>query len=398
MVAEDSSALPRSLIVMMAVACGLSVANLYYSQPLLAEIERDLHVSVRAVSLIPMFTQLGYATGMLLFVPLGDMLERRKVIGLLLVAVAGALVIAALATNLVWLLAASLLIGITTIVPQLIVPFAATLAKPSERGRVVGTVMSGLLVGVLLARTVSGFVGAHFGWRAMYFIAAALMLFLACVLALVLPNSEPNFDGSYKQLMRSLVELARKEPVLREAAFIGAMLFAAFSVFWTTLVFLLERPPYLYGSRAAGLFGLIGAAGALGASLSGRLADRITPRRIVCLAILVTMLSYIVFWLFGYHLYGLILGVVLLDVGGASGQVSNQTRIYNLSTQAHNRVNTVYMVTYFVGGALGSTLGAWSWSVYGWSGVCAAGLLPLILAFAVYLFTGRERTLNDDSG
>jgi MFS family permease len=210
MVAEDSSALPRSLIVMMAVACGLSVANLYYSQPLLAEIERDLHVSVRAVSLIPMFTQLGYATGMLLFVPLGDMLERRKVIGLLLVAVAGALVIAALATNLVWLLAASLLIGITTIVPQLIVPFAATLAKPSERGRVVGTVMSGLLVGVLLARTVSGFVGAHFGWRAMYFIAAALMLFLACVLALVLPNSEPNFDGSYKQLMRSLVELARR--------------------------------------------------------------------------------------------------------------------------------------------------------------------------------------------
>jgi predicted MFS family arabinose efflux permease len=375
----------RSLIVLMAVACGLSAANLYYSQPLLADIARQFNSSIREIGFIPMFTQIGYALGMLLFVPLGDMVERRRLILLMLGAVACALCLAALSPNLVWLIASSLLIGVTTIVPQLLVPFAAQMARPSERGRVVGSVMSGLLIGILLARTVSGFIGAQLGWRAMYWMAAALMVLLTILLAMLLPRSEPTFTGSYKELMRSLIELIKEEPSLREAAIIGAMLFAAFSAFWTTLVFLLEQPPFYYGSQAAGLFGLVGAAGALGASLAGQIVDRRSPKRILGLAILITIASFIIFWLLGQSLFGLIVGVVLMDLGVQGGNVSNQTRIYSLSSNAHNRLNTVYMVTYFVGGAAGSSLGAWSWSVARWGGVCLTGLIFLVLALLIYL-------------
>lgn len=369
----------------MAVAGGASVANLYYSQPLLAEIAREFHSSIREIGLIPMCTQIGYALGMLLFVPLGDMLERRKLILIMLVAVACALISAALARNLAWLICSSLLIGVTTIVPQLLVPLAAQLAPPPERGRVVGSVMSGLLIGILLARTVSGFVGAQWGWRTIYWIAALLMILFTLLLALLLPKSEPSFAGSYKELMRSLIHLVREEPTLREAALLGAMLFGAFSLFWTTLVFLLEQPPFYYGSQAAGLFGLIGAAGAFGASIAGRIIDRRSPKAVLGAAISITIIAFIVFWLFGHNLFGLILGVILLDLGVQSCHVSNQTRIYGLSSDAHNRLNTVYMVMYFVGGALGSSLGAWSWSVAGWSGVCLTGLTFLVTALAIFL-------------
>jgi predicted MFS family arabinose efflux permease len=340
--------------------------------------------------MIPMLTQVGYAAGMLLFVPLGDMLERRKVIVIMLCGVACALICVAVAPNLTLLLAASLLVGVTTVVPQLIVPFAAALAEPAKRGKTVGTVMSGLLIGILLARTVSGFVGEHFGWRAMYWIAALLMIVLAALLWMLLPRSLPSFSGSYRELMFSLFKIVREEPVVREAAITGALLFAAFSAFWTTLVFLLEQPPYRYGSQEAGLFGLIGAAGALGATFVGRLADRVTPRMLVGAAILVTICSYLIFLLFGHQLIGLILGIVLLDLGVQGGHVTNQTRIFNLSADAGNRINTIYMVTYFLGGALGSSLATWGWSVWGWKGVCLVGLSALTLDLVVHLGFNRN--------
>jgi predicted MFS family arabinose efflux permease len=387
----ESQPITGSLIALMAVACGVSVANLYYSQPLLVDIQRDLHLSVRQAGLIPMLTQVGYAAGMLLFVPLGDMLERRKVIVIMLCGVACALACVAVAPNLALLLAASLLVGVTTVVPQLIVPFAAALAEPSKRGKTVGTVMSGLLIGILLARTVSGFVGEHFGWRAMYWIAALLMIVLAALLWMLLPRSLPSFSGSYRQLMLSLFKIVREEPVVREAAITGALLFAAFSAFWTTLVFLLEKPPYQYGSQEAGLFGLVGAAGALGATFIGRLADRVTPHLLISAAILVTICSYLIFLLFGYHLIGLIVGVVLLDLGVQGGHVTNQTRIFNLSSDAGNRMNTIYMVSYFLGGALGSSLAAWGWSIWGWKGVCLVGLSALVIDLVMNFGSGSNR-------
>jgi predicted MFS family arabinose efflux permease len=244
--------------------------------------------------------------------------------------------------------------------------------------------MSGLLIGVLLARTVSGFIGEAFGWRAVYWMASGLMIVLAVALFILLPRSQPSFKVSYRKLMQSLPGLIRTQPVLREAAMTGAMLFGAFSCFWTTLVFLLEKPPYHYGSQVAGLFGLVGVIGAAAAPIVGRLADKRSPRLTVGLAIVISILSFLVFWLFGYQLWGLIVGVILLDLGTQAGQVANQSRIYSLEPEFHSRLNTVYMVSYFVGGSLGSYLATYSWSVWKWSGVCAIALLMLVVAGAAH--------------
>jgi len=386
---RNHSTLKQGTVWIMAIACGGTVANIYYNQPLLAQMGQNFHVSSGQIGLIPTLTQIGVALGMFLFVPLGDMLERRRLIVIMLGVTACALVGAAISPSFGLLAVASLTIGVTSIEPHLIVPFAANLAGQKQRGQVVGSVMSGLLIGILLARTVSGFVGATLGWRAMYWIASGLMVGLAIVLGKFLPLSHPLSTMSYWQLLRSLPGLIREQPVLRESALFGAMLFGAFSAFWTTLVFLLAVPPYHYGSEVAGLFGLVGVIGASAAPLTGRLADRKSPRLTVFLGIAITMSSFVVFWLFGEQLLGLIVGVILLDLGVQSGHVSNQARIYNLSPEVHSRLNTVYMVSYFLGGALGSSLGAYGWSVWQWNGVCLVGLSMLTVAFAAY-FRGRK--------
>jgi predicted MFS family arabinose efflux permease len=272
----------------------------------------------------------------------------------------------------------------TTVTPQLIIPFAATLASPEQRGRVVGAVMSGLLIGILLARTVSGIIGAHFGWRAMFVLAGALMVALTLILWWVLPVSRATTALSYPQLLRSLPGLLRREPVLRETCALGALAFAAFSVFWVTLAFFLETPPYHYGSEVAGLFGLVGVVGALAAALVGRVADRRDPRLVTGMTLLIILAAYTIFWQAGRSLLGLTAGVILLDLGVQGTQVSNQTRIYALASETRSRINTIYMTTYFVGGALGSLLGAYSWSRWGWGGVCAAGGLLMAAGLAIY--------------
>ncbi len=383
--ADAPATLSRPLVWIMAVASGLAVANLYYLQPLLADVSRDFGVTASQVGVVATLAQLGYALGLLFIVPLGDIRERRGLIVATLVGVAVALLLAAVASSLTWLAAASLLIGFATVTPQVIIPLAATLAAPHERGRVVGTVMSGLLIGILLARTVSGFVGERLGWRAMLEIAAGMMLLLALALRILLPRSQPGGTLRYMQLLRSLPGMLRAEPVLREAAAMGALAFACFSVFWVTLAFFLETPPYHYGSDVAGLFGLVGVAGALAASAIGRIADRHDPRITTGVTLVATLLSFIVFWLFGTSLIGLVVGVILLDLGVQGTQVSNQTRIYALQPDARNRITTIYMTTYFVGGALGSLLGAFAWSRWGWNGVCAVGMLLMLAALLVYV-------------
>jgi predicted MFS family arabinose efflux permease len=259
---------------------------------------------------------------------------------------------------------------------------------------VVGTVMSGLLVGILLARTFSGFLGARFGWRAVYAIAAGMLLLLLILVQFLLPRSEPGVQLSYAGLLRSIVHLVREHSALRESALLGATFFCAFSAFWTTLIFLLETPPYHYGSQVAGLFGLVGMVGALGAPLVGRFADRRGPRPAIGVALMLVFFSYLILIAFGKSLVGLIVGVVLLDFAVQSGHVSNQTRIYGLAPEARSRLNTVYMVCYFAGGALGSVLGAWSWRLAGWNGVCCLGLSVIafgLLAFSRYTgASGRD--------
>ena len=376
-------AIERRTVGVMFAASAVCVANIYYCQPLLSEIGRSLGVSERSIGYLPMWTQAGTALGMFAFVPLGDMFPRRKLI-VLLSALSGLTVaMMAMAPSLALVNAAGFAVGLTGVVAHLILPFAAKLAPPARRGHVVGTVLSGLLLGILLARVVSGFVGDMFGWRAMYWIAAVAMFLLAGALRYALPYDHPEPGLKYGSLARSILHLAATQPVLREAAIIGGMLFGAFSSFWATLVFFVATPPYHYGPRVAGIFGLVGAIGVLFAPWAGKLSDRKGPAFTVTLAILTSIASYAVFDAVGQRLWGLVAGVILLDLGVQAGHVANQTRIYALVPEARSRLNTVYMVTYFLGGALGSAIGAWGWTHYGWNGVCAAGAVQLLVALGV---------------
>jgi len=377
------TSLSTGLVWLMAAASGATVANLYYNQPLLGDIGAALGASGSALGLVPMLTQVGYAVGMLFIVPLGDSLERRRVIVTMTALVALALVGAALAPTLHWLVAASFVVGVTTIIPQLLIPFAAHLAPAAQRGRVVGTVMSGVLIGILLSRTAAGFVGTHLGWRTMFWMAAGLMLALAGVLRFTLPSQPPMASMPYPQLLRSLIHLARTEPVLRLHAVLGALSFGAFSVFWSTLALYLQSLPQQYDAQVAGLFGVVGVAGAAAAPLVGRHADQRGDRRINAAAIVVVLLSFLVMWPLGRWLWGLALGVVLLDLGVQANQISNQTRVYSLRPEARSRLNTLYMVMYFAGGAAGSWLGTLAWTRWGWTGVCASGAALCVVALLV---------------
>jgi predicted MFS family arabinose efflux permease len=376
-------AIERRTVGVMAAASGICVANIYYCQPLLSEIGRSLGVSERAIGYLPMWTQAGTALGMFTFVPLGDMFPRRRLIVIMSVFSGLTVAMMAVAPNLALLNAAGFATGFTGIVMHLILPFAAKLAPPERRGHVVGTVLSGLLLGILLARVVSGFVGDLLGWRAMYLIAAGAMITVAIALRYTLPYDRPEPGLRYRELARSIVHLALTQPVLREAAVIGGLLFGAFSSFWATLVFFLGTPPYHYGPRVAGTFGLAGAVGVLFAPWAGKLTDRKGPAFTITLAILISIGSYIVFDAAGYRVLGLVAGVILLDLGVQAGHVANQTRIYALVPEARSRLNTVYMVTFFLGGSLGSALGAYGWTHWRWNGVCAAGAVQLLAAFAV---------------
>lgn len=380
----------RRLIWLLTVATGASVANLYYNQPLLSDIARTFQATSRAAGAIATLTQAGYAVGLLLFVPLGDVVERRRLIVTLLCCVTGALLLAALGPTLGVVAGASFAIGVTTVVPQLILPFAAGLAPPAMRGRVVGHVVSGLLVGILAGRAVAGLVNDVAGWRAMFVAAAVAMLALALLLRAMLPVSPPAIAVSYGTLMRSIGTLFRSEPVIRDAALLGALTFAAFSAFWTTLAFRLQEPPLHSGSAVAGAFGVIGLVGAAVAPIAGRRADRRRARETIGVALLANVGAWIVLLVLGHTLWGIAIGVLLLDAATQAGQVSNQARVYALPVEAHSRFNTIYMVCYFIGGSLGSALAVLAWDAFGWNGVCAVALASLALAYAVY-FARRER-------
>ena len=382
--------LAGTLLWTMTVASAAAVANIYYNQPLLAEMMRAFHASPHAIGLVATFTQVGYALGLPVFVPFGDFVERRRLVVLLFLAEGCSLIAAALAQNLIWFIVASLFVGFTSIIPQIMIPLAAELTTPEEQGRTIGRILSGILLGILLARTVSGMLGGYLGWRVIYWAAAVMALVFACLLRVQLPPAPGHAGIVYRELMQSIWRLAREVPKLRQVSLVAAMFFACFTAFWTTLVFLLETPPYHYGSQAAGLFGLVGAAGVAVAPIAGRLADQRSPRFVVGIAIFVVLAAFGIFWLFGFHLWGLVLGVVLLDAGVQAAQVANQSRVFRLLPHARNRANTVYMISYFGGGSLGSLFGSWSWSHWHWHGVCAIGVALILIAGGAFLWRGPE--------
>jgi len=377
----------RGLLLLLAVIAGVSVANIYYNQPLLDDFRHAFPQSAAWIGAVPACTQLGYAAGMLLLAPLGDRSDRRKLMLLQTAVLCVALLVAATAPTLPVLIGASLAIGIVSTIAQQAVPFAAEIAPPERRGHAVGTVMSGLLIGILLARTASGFIGEYFGWRAVFGASIVSLIVLGIVIVAKLPASKPTSALGFGQLFASLWHLTVELRGLREATATGAALFGAFSLFWPVLTLLLAGAPFHFGPQAAGLFGVVGAAGALAAPLAGRFADKRGPRAIVTMAIGLMALAFVIFALSATHLVGLVIGVIVLDVGVQCAQIANQSRIYALRPDARSRVNTVYMVGYFIGGALGSAVGVTVWHAFGWVGVCIAGLGFIALGAWVHLST-----------
>lgn len=384
-IVQKNFTLTKTLVFILAAAGGITVANIYYAQPLLSEIARAFHVSQGDIGIVAMLTQMGYASGMLFILPLGDIKERRSLIVSMLVIASGALILMYFSFKLPMLLFAAFAVGFASVVPQLVVPLAAQLAPKSEGGKIIGTVLSGIFIGILLSRTFSGVIGGNFGWRIVYLIGAALMVILALLLKVLLPITPPSMNIKYSELLKSLGTIIKTQPVLREASINGAMMFAAFSAFWTSLVFLLESPVYGLGAEAAGLFGLVGLTGILASPIIGRIADKKGARFTVSIAVASSAIAYIIFWILGFKIWGLVLGVILLDFGTQSGLVSNQTRTQALSQEMRNRINTVFMVSYFVGGAAGSLLGAYAWDHFGWNGVCGVGALLLTIAIFAHI-------------
>ncbi|WP_294286119.1 MFS transporter [uncultured Chryseobacterium sp.] len=391
---NSTGGISRTVIWLMAVISGLVVANIYYNQPLLGLIAGELKVPESAVSKISVLTQLGYAAGLLLIVPLGDKLFRKKLILTDLLLVFGSLLLMAFGTDLWMLYLASLLIGVTSVIPQLFIPIAAELSSDREKSSNIGTVMSGLLLGILLSRFIGGIVGELWGWRSMFGIAAGVMVAVWLAVYRMLPELQPNFKGTYGELMKSVFHLAKTQPVLRLASFRGAMAFGSMCALFTTLVFHMENPPFNAGSSVVGSFGLAGAVGALAAAKVGKLQQYFDLNRIIFYALLVVLGSWLFSYFAGETYWGLIVGVILIDLGVQSSHIMNQTNYFMIKSNAVNRLNTVYMVSYFIGGSFGTWAASVAWHYAEWAGVCLVGAVMALYAMAAHLVFSRRVQLN----
>jgi predicted MFS family arabinose efflux permease len=372
----DDSAPPtlsNRLVLLMAVATGAIVANLYYAQPLLHQIATEFSAGSATTSLVVTSTQFGYALGLLLVVPLGDLHPRRSLTVVIYLAAAVSLAIAAAAPTL-WLFeAAALAVGCTSVAGQVMIPFAAELADPSHQGRIVARMMTGLLLGILLARTAAGLVAQVAGWRTIYWVSAGLMVLFAAVLRRALPAEGRRPHLPYGQLVLTSLRLLAKEPVLRRRSWDGATEFAAFSVLWTSLAFLLSGSPFHYSRAVIGLFGLAGVAGVTMANVAGRLADAERTRAVTTISALLLTGSFGLLALGRASLAPLIAGILILDIGTQGIQITNQALIYRIRPDARSRVNSGYMVSYFAGGAIGSLTAGTALAAFGWYGVCGLG-------------------------
>jgi predicted MFS family arabinose efflux permease len=383
--------LERGLVLVMAAATGVAVASNYYAQPLLPVMRQDLHLSSTVAGLIVTVAQIGYAAGLLFLLPLGDLVERRRLVVTLSALSAVALVVLGLSPNGGVLLPAAFVVGALRVLAQVLVPFSASLAHDDERGRVVGLVMSGLLIGILLARTVAGALAQAGDWRVVYLVAAALMAVQAVVLRAKLPSYREETRHNYLTLLRSVGQLLRAEPVLRLRSLYGLLSFGTFSVLWTSLAFLLHDH-YGLSSLVIGLFGLVGAAGALAATTAGRLSDQGHEHTSTGIGTASLALSWLLLWLGRDHMAALVAGIVLLDIGVQGVHISNQGAIYRLRPDARSRLTAAYMFLYFVGGAIGSAVSAALYSNDGWSGVSVAGEAFGAAALCVWLTSPFRRT------
>jgi predicted MFS family arabinose efflux permease len=377
-------------ILLMAFCTGLIVANIYYCQPLVMLVAKDFGLTESHAGKITYLTQAGYAVGLFLLVPLGDMFERKKQILIITGLAVASLLVAGFSHSFLVLEVACVLIGASSIVPQLILPMAANLSTDETRGQTIGVIMSGLLIGILASRALSGSIGFLWGWRSVYFMAAGICLLLMGLMAKRFPQSIPSFKGSYSELMSSMWSYVKTQPVLREASLINFFAFAVLSAFWTTMVLYLASPPYGFQTLQIGLFGIAGAAGALAAPLVGKLSGRSNPRRNVVIGLTFQLISIALFYFTGNYLVMFVLGIIIIDIGQQAIHVTNQTRIYAILPEARNRLNTVFMSVSFVGAACGSALGLWLWEHGQWSLFCLGTAIVILLNILIYNFYSRK--------
>ncbi|WP_081972436.1 MFS transporter [Paenibacillus borealis] len=380
----------RSVALLFAIACGLAVANIYYAQPLLDAISQEFGITHSSVGLVITITQVCYALGLLLLVPLGDLLNRRWLIaGQMLVSVLALIVVGTAPTSRILFIAIAA-VGLLAVVTQTLVAFAATLAAPAERGRTVGVVTSGIVIGILLARTFAGVLTDIAGWRSVYLVSAGLTLIMAGVLFRVLPKDEPSRESlSYLQLLHSLFQLFAQERILRIRAVLALLIFTAFSILWTSLVLPLSAPPLSLSHTSIGAFGLAGAAGALAAAQAGRLADRGLGQRTTGVALILLLLSWLPISYTEHSLPALIIGIILLDLAVQAVHVTNQSMILTVRPEARSRLTAGYMIFYSIGSATGSIASTSIYAYFGWSGVCLLGAIVSALALLFWALTRR---------
>lgn len=381
---KTTQGLSPALILLMSVATGLAVASNYYAQPLLDTIARAFDLSASSAGFIVTAAQLGYAAGLLFLVPLGDMFERRMLIVSMTLLAAGGMLITASSQSLTMMIIGTALTGLFSVVAQILVPLAATLASPEKRGKVVGTIMSGLLLGILLARTVAGLLASLGGWRTVYWVASVLMLIMALALWRGLPKVKQENHLNYPQLLASVFSLLTRDKLLRTRAILGCLTFANFSILWTSMAFLLAAPPFNYSEGVIGLFGLAGAAGALGARPAGGLADKGKSHMTTSAGLVLLLLSWAAIWYGHVSVLALIVGILVLDLTVQGVHITNQTVIYRVKPDARNRLTAGYMTSYFIGGAAGSLISASAWQHAGWTGVCAIGAIVAAINLLVW--------------
>jgi predicted MFS family arabinose efflux permease len=357
----------------MAMGVGVMVANLYYLQPVLHQIRHDFRVGTATASLLVVLTQAGYAIGLALIVPLGDLMRRRPLIAAMFLVSAATMALGALTSSFAAFAAISLLIGLTSVGTQMIIPFAADLAEAASRGRTIARVMSGLLAGILLSRTASGLVAQAAGWRAIYWVAAGVLAVMGLILFQVLPDEAPRPPLTYSQAVAGSARLFRALPLLRFRAWFGALAFASLSTLWTTLSFHLSAAPFHYSNATIGLFGLFGMAGITAANAAGHLADRARSRDATIVAALLVTGSFAILWFGRDNVWLLAVGVIVLDAGMQGMQITNQSIIYGLRPEARSRVNSAYMVNCFAGASLGSFFAGTLYARFGWVGDCWLG-------------------------
>ncbi|WP_340395352.1 MFS transporter [Paenibacillus sp. FSL E2-0177] len=382
------------MMFMLAAACGLIVANLYYAQTLVGPISVSTGLSSTAAGLIVTLTQIGYVVGLLFIVPLSDIVENRRLTIITLMVAVGALLVAAFAANAPLFLTASLFIGTGSVVAQILVPYATYLASEEQRGRVVGNVMSGLLLGIMFARPVASFITSIWGWQAVFIFSAVVITLLAILLSRFLPERKPAPSVSYSKLIVSLGTLLKQTPILRRRALYQAYLFGAFSLFWTVVPLRLADD---FGMSQQGIawFALVGVGGAVAAPIAGRLADKGWSKWLTGLAMIIATLSFLLIHLFHSHstfaLILLFISAITLDMAVSGNLVLGQRVIYSLGSEARGRLNGIFMAIFFVGGAVGSSLGGWAYAYGGWTFASLIGVVLPLLAL-VYFFTEKRST------